>query len=399
METPAGKTRVCFLYTNIGRGHPFYLDGIIEALIRKGRIGLVRSEQNVFEITRGLGRLSWSTARWLYRAGSSGGAAGRIYARLRRSGDYNRSSAMLRLLGKQIRTHYDEQQPIIVAHPSLVGILRNRPNLFYQHGELVVPSEARVGGADTVFVPTRDAAAAFVEAGYHEDQVFVSGLCVEPALVRQAADVYARRLARLADHESLTGAFFSSGAEPKPHVARLIEASVSTIHEGHRVIVFARQGGRLESQLIQAFRRHAIAFERLDVSQMVQDSSPRALLVVYRTRREENSLTAKFFPRFDFLIAPPHERVNWAVGLGLPMFAVGPAIGPFAPLNAELLEQSGAGQVLSTIASAHNLARTIRQFRHKGRMTEMARAGWGHSSIDGFARIADFLNARFSSGE
>ena len=61
--------RINFLYTNIGRGHPFYLDGIIECL-PPGRVGDVT---DVFGETAGLARGLWAGARIIYRSVGGGG--------------------------------------------------------------------------------------------------------------------------------------------------------------------------------------------------------------------------------------------------------------------------------------------------------------------------------------
>ena len=34
--------KLTFIYTDIGRGHPFYLDGLMEALIKRKELGLVK---------------------------------------------------------------------------------------------------------------------------------------------------------------------------------------------------------------------------------------------------------------------------------------------------------------------------------------------------------------------
>ena len=43
MNSHDNFSQIQFLYTNIGRGHPFYLDGINEILLRKGKISLIKS--------------------------------------------------------------------------------------------------------------------------------------------------------------------------------------------------------------------------------------------------------------------------------------------------------------------------------------------------------------------
>ncbi|MBU0984479.1 MAG: hypothetical protein KKA42_11450, partial [candidate division Zixibacteria bacterium] len=206
-DNPGGSViagKIHFLYTNIGRGHPFYLDGIAEALQEHGgRVG--RMDHDVFTVSSGPSRWGWLLARRAYRVGSSDGTAGRLYTRLRESADYNQSGLMMRIMGHSLRkTFLSDPRPLVVAHPSLVGMLRGHPALIYQHGELVVPDEAVVLGARTVLVPTEDAARPFGAAGYRADQVMVTGLCVELSLRRQAEDAYRVRLARMKDDRPLT---------------------------------------------------------------------------------------------------------------------------------------------------------------------------------------------------
>jgi len=89
-------------------------------------------------------------------------------------------------------------------------------------------------------------------------------------------------------------------------------------------------------------------------------------------------------------VAPPHERSNWALGLGLPLFMLGPDRGSFAPLNRTLLlEAEVAKPIESGSGSAFN--QLLSRCRQSGDLETMARAGWQHYPIDGFARIAEWL--------
>ncbi|MFQ5499888.1 MAG: hypothetical protein ACE5FH_09465, partial [Candidatus Zixiibacteriota bacterium] len=208
-----GRASLTFLYTNIGRGHPFYLDGVRDALNRSGRAGLVCRQHDVFELSRNLPQMAWKASRWLYRHGSSGGPVGKFYSTIRSGADYNRAGLPLHILGRSLRSNpLLDQGSLIVAHPILVAIFRNRKNLFYQHGEVITPPEAVVQGAQHIFVPTEEAAAPFLKSEYSEEQVTITGFCVEPALVAQAADAFNARCRRFSVGERLTGAYFSSGA-------------------------------------------------------------------------------------------------------------------------------------------------------------------------------------------
>lgn len=387
--------KLTFLYINIGRGHPFYLDGINDALIRQGRVGIVRSTEDTLEVSSGLSRQAWKLVHWLYRAGASPGLVNRLYGALRHANDYNRETAALSLLGHSLRRQFsDDDRPLVVSHPILVGLFRNRPHLYYQHGELVAPPESLVAGASQVLVPTDEVAGQFIGIGYDPASVYVSGLCIEPALARQATDAFELRKARIAVDQPLTAALYSSGAEPEMHIDALVKGAIALCRGRTRVIVFAEQGRRLATRLQRAWHRTDLPLVRISTADTIPTDLPKALLVEYRSRREETILTARLFPTYDFLLAPSHERSNWAVGLGLPMFILEPCIGPFAPLNRDLLLRNKVAFDLTSNELVIALAERVETLRHRGELTRMSENGWEKYRIDGFARIADLLYDR-----
>ncbi|HOP07073.1 MAG TPA: hypothetical protein PLF13_07270 [candidate division Zixibacteria bacterium] len=385
------------LYTEIGRGHPYYLDGIVDALIRSARVRLVRRQTNVFDLSHGLSRLAWKTARWLYRHSSPRNPIGLFYARLRKKANYNHGNWGLHFLARDIRSQFmAEESPLLVAHPVLVAALRGRRNLIYQHGEMSAPHESLVLGAERLIVPTKAVAQAFLEAGYDRERIHVSGLCIEPALVRQATESFELRRKRLEGRGVLTGAFYSSGAEPKVHVERLIEVAWSTVTAGHRVLVFARTGGLLAAQTIQRFGRIGADFLVVTPETPIEGEIPRATLLLYQNRREEYALTARLFSWFDFVVAPAHERSNWGMGLGLPMVIIGPDIGSFAPLNRRLLLDRGVALEVGTRLKAESLGEKLRRLHKSSVLAAMAEAGWQRHDINGFSSIAEWLDQHYS---
>ena len=397
-ETHIQPPRIEFLYTDIGRGHPSYLDGIIEALVRRGEIGLVRGETDVFAVSSGLSKLAWRLARGLYHVGSSGGSGARLYNRLRSDADYNRPGVMLRLLGRSIaRTYMSRPWPLVVAHPILVAILKGKQQLLYQHGELATPSESLVRGASRVLAPTGETARAFVESGYAPKDVVVTGLCIEPSLVRQAEDAFESRLERLRSIEERTGAFFSSGAEPKSHVRMLTSAIESIVRSGGRAILFAQRGGRFQRAAVTHFERRKLRFSVLDDREPMATRPEVISVVTFASRRELAHRTAQLFPEFDYFVAPAHERSNWALGLGLPMFIVGPQIGSFAPLNREHLISAGVAKPLETINDARDLGTEVNGRHTIDSLVEMAQVGWGRHPVNGFEKIAEFLVAQYAT--
>ncbi len=328
----------------------------------------------------------------MYVLGASGGPAGSIYGSLRRRTDYNKPGILLKLLGRDIRRHHSGwRHPLVVSHPLLVGILKGRRGLLYQHGELVVPEEARVRGAETVFVPTEEVAATFRSSGYADSQVVVTGLCIEPGMVAQAQAAWELRSRRLEGREPLTGVFISSGAEPTEHVRRLTLAALSAVRSGGRIIALVRQDGRLERSLKDVFAAGSLDLVRLLPGDSVPTNPPAGVLALYDDREQENRQTVLLFPHFDYVVCPSHERSNWALGLGLPMFAVTPTIGSFAPLNLRLLIDSGVAQELGGRDECASFGVRLSGLAANGTLLNMAQAGWQRYDIHGFSTIATWL--------
>jgi hypothetical protein len=300
-------------------------------------------------------------------------------------------------MGANIRKEFfSTADAVVVAHPTLVGILKGKPGLVYQHGEVITPEEALVSGAETVIVPTEEAFRPFEQFGYEPESLFISGLCIEPALVSQANDAFHERLGRIQGDESLTGAFFSSGAEPRPHLEKLTAAAVSVAKAGHRVIIFARRDGNFAGAATNAIQAERIELSTITSRDQIPGELPPALIILSSSRREESIFTAKLFPWFDYSVAPPHERSNWALGLGLPIFSPEPCIGPFAPLNRDFLLSHGVVQMLGSIEEARGFAELLSASRSEGRLSQMAQAGWGRFGISGFDKIAEFLARKFA---
>jgi hypothetical protein len=279
------------------------------------------------------------------------------------------------VMARDIRRRYlSHEHPLLVAHPSLVGMLAGRPHLYYQHGELIAPPEAIVPGATGVFVPTSDVAEQFADAGYRRDQVVVSGLCIERALVDGAETSFETRLARYESDQPLTGLFISSGAEPQPHLEKLLAAAASVAETGGEAVILARSDGRLAR-----------------ACRLTGFSSTRVRLEVFADRREEENMSARWMPRADYLVGPSHERTNWALGLGLPIFVLMPTVGPFAPRNLHLILQQRVGRTIPSLDDARRFGSTLAGIRADGGLRAMASAGFGKVDLRGFDTIARYL--------
>jgi hypothetical protein len=371
---------------------------VIEALVRLGKISLVRRQVDVFDRCTGISLTGWKLARWLYTHGASSPIVGAAYRHIRERSDYNKPSLAMRLLGRSIVREFGQSDnPLLVSHPTLVGMLAGRPNLIYQHGELVAPRESVVRGASLVCVPTHEVAEPFVKAGYSREQLLITGLCIEPPIAKSASDAFVTRISRLKSDHGLCGAFFSSGAEPQAHIETITTAAISALGAGGKAIIFARHGGELERLIRAALKRSAVSHFCIDAGTAIPLEIPDALLVTYHDRREENNLTALLFHHFDYLVAPSHERVNWTLGLGLPMFALTPAIGPFAPLNLNLVLDAGVARTLERVKETAAFGGLLVDLQRSGKLAHMADHGWGIRDINGFTVIADYLASYYSA--
>ncbi len=368
-----------FLYVNIGRGHPFYLDGIRACLPAESA-----ETWDIADLPGLTAHAAWRLAAWLYERGSSLGGGTTWYDRIRRRADCRHNPLALRLLGRPARRAAARRSgPLVVSHPLLAAILRNYPDLVYQHGELVLPAESIINCQGHFIVPLAAQADELKRHGLADARILVSGLCIEPALAAKAETLADARLRRYRTDAPLTGALFSSGAEPAPHAALLARAAASAARAGGRTIVFARTGGRLARHMAAAGNSAA------------QDQSQTAILT-YQTHAELDNITAGRFHEFDYFIAPAHERANWALGLGLPMFILEPCIGSFAPLNRDLLLRRGAAGVIAGPAQAETFGQTLSQMRRGGALEAMALRNRGSFDINGFQTIADWLTQAVS---
>jgi hypothetical protein len=362
-----------FLGSEVGRGHPFYGDGVRRALAAAGRDDLVGREADVFSVSRGTSRLAWRAVRAAYRIAGRGGGIAAVYHRMRGRVDYDVDSRLLRSLGRDLRRWAGDEGLVVVDHPAVAGALGGRRGVWYVHGEMVAPPESVVRRASGVLVPTDEVAGEFVRGGVPADRVRVTGICVENELVPGAGAAAAARRERLAGGGPLTLAFFSSGAEPPPHVATLAAAAEAGRGAGHDVRLFARRGGRL-ARAARGLLRGA------------PDATRAASIVEWESRTELDRLTAERLPAVDVVVSPPHERSNWAVALGIPFLLVGPDIGPFAPLNRRLLLRRGVAVELHSPEAAARLPETLAELTARGLLVRMAENGIG-PPIDGF-RVA-----------
>jgi len=377
--------RIDFLYTDIGRGHPFYLDGIVESLPHALRGDIT----SVFTATRGIPHGLWRAAKAAYRLGSSAGGENSPYSRLRKSSSFDAPGPLLRYAGRPLLHRFAERTgPLVVAHPILTALLRSHPHLIYQHGEIVVPPECLVKGQHITFVPTEEAADVFrTSATTDAHKIIVTGLCIEPSLADMGAKMVDQRQQRFANAAALTGGFFSSGAEPSRHVTKLVTAAMSAVLRGGSAVVVAKQSGSFARRTTHVFETRGLTLST-DSSQIPIAG---ALLCTYCNRAELDALTREHVPSLDYFVSPAHERTNWAVGLGLPMFIVDPSIGTFAPLNRAHLIAHGVAEALTDTYQATTFGRRLESLWKTDMLAQRSKAGWGKYPIDGFKNIANWV--------
>jgi len=369
----------------IGRGHPGYLDSVLAELRTAGvAVSLVRA-----------GGPGWALARNAYRLGAQGGVPSTLYRRLR-SGK-RPSRLQLQLLDSGLRRRFAGcEDAVLVDHPLLAHLLAPVCRVAYLHAEIAAPAFCAVPEARHTFVPLDSTAARLEALGARREALCVTGLVVEPALVAAAETAFRARLARIgarrAQREalcptSLTVAFFTSGAYPRPHLEALQAAVGSVLAAGHQAVVFPGCDRKRFEQL--CLRLAEFGFVHLcSASRTIRQDAGECHLVVPRTRPAETACTALNFDRLDVMVAAAHERTNWAVGLGLPMFALLPHIGPFAPENFAFAREQGVCLPLDDPAG---LGPQLTDLLCSGRLLEMSRAGWGRHSIAGADAVARFL--------
>ena len=357
--------------SDIGRGHPSYLDSVLKVLTRHtDRYRVV----HLADLLTDREQRAWRLARTLYRLGGRGGTITALYNRLR-SGTGPASEWQLHLLGRHLRHRFAHfTGTCLVDHPLVASILAPICRVAYLHGEIAAPASSAVPGAWRTLVPLETTAARIRAWGVSSETLTVTGLVIEPELVPMAEPAFESRLMRCGSSEPLTVALFTSGAYPHPHVEQLARATASLRAAGHRPLVFAGSDRTRAGRLRRALREQGLDADAART---------------FPTRAAESAATAAALPRLDAFVAAAHERTGWAVGLGLPMFILGPDIGPFAPLNREFALGRAAAEPLADPAA---LGSRLTRLRRDGRLAALARAGFGLLPIDGAAVAARSLD-------
>ncbi|MGB2805465.1 MAG: hypothetical protein WBD64_11295 [Candidatus Zixiibacteriota bacterium] len=370
------------LYSDIGRGHPSYLDSLVY-LLKDKHPGLVC--RNVFQESKGLSLLSWRFVSWLYSISGKGGLHTRFYDFIRkRSQKGARDSLMTRILGRDLKRAYENFPGIcLVDHPILAKSLADVCRVWYVHGEIAAPAECAVRGVEKILVPLEETKNELIARGAQEEAVLVCGLMIEPALVETTEEAFQQRLKRIESDRLLTIGFFTSGAYPKEHMEKIIAGAGSVIENEMRAIIFCGTS------------RHKLGWVKNKLKDLqaktVEDTeeSPRAdaefdlMLITRKTRQEDTRRAVELIPGLDAFVAASHERTNWAVGLGLPMFALFPLIGTFASQNFEFAQRQRVVHSVKSIGEARNLGGLLAELRQNGQLLQMAENGLGMHNVHG----------------
>lgn len=396
-KSASGKSApLIAIYTNIGRGHPNYLDSVLRALKRDypGQFDKIQVT-SVFKAAKGASLLAWKMVRFLYCLGSRGGVISALYSRLRSaSTGYSDKSLLFRLLARNLRRVFREYRGIcLVAHPIVAEMLKAQNRIFYLHGEIAVPRESAISGCESIYVPLPSTKEKMISFGVSESSLIETGLVLEFEIVDDLQATVLERVERIKSNEPLTIGFFVSGAYPRHHI-RLIIAGARACHlAGMRVRLFWGCNRQQVERLISLIERHVEDLVVDDGSGLPKLSEP-FVVVTGANREAETIRSLQYLPSLDLFCAAPHERVNWAVGAGLLIIMIVPPIGSFAPENLEYVADSNCGFELSHVDSFKVMPKLISEARLSGKLAQMAKSGFGRWSAKGAAKVASHLAAQ-----
>ncbi len=385
-------TIVC-LSTEIGRGHPSYLDSIFFALRENYGRKLRLEYWTIFQESRGPSLLAWKLVKSLYAVGGKGGPATKIYNLLRsHQSDIQKETIGLRILGRDLKKSFTNSTAIcVVAHPLVAKILVQVCRVLYIHGEIAAPGECAIRGVEKIFVPLSETRDKLVSAGADASRIIVTGLVIEPDLVEHSKEAFQIRLKRFKSNDSLTIGFFTSGAYPLAHMEKIIAGVKSVVKHNMKAIVFSGVNQKAFHWMRSKIEGLRI-LEDMEDESIVEDWDVR--LVARKNRQAETKRTVELLPKIDAFVAASHERTNWAVGLGTPLFVLFPLIGSFAPQNFEYAEKQGVVYPLVSMNEARILGELIHKFRKNGRLLKMAQHGFGVHKIDGARMTASHIFQR-----
>jgi hypothetical protein len=374
--------KIVALYTNIGRGHPSYLDSLLYVLKQKYP-DLVST--TVFDESKGLSLLGWKFVSWLYSISGKGGIHTRFYNFIRkRSQGGSQDSLFLKILRRDLRRSFLGFEGVcLVEHPIVAKALADVCRVWYVHGEIAAPAECAVKGVEKILVPLEETKEKLVSLGADEESVLVCGLMIEPGLVDSAEEAFRRRTERIRSDKPLTVGFFTSGAYPKEHMEKIMLCVRSVLQSKMKAVVFCGTNPdkyRWVQAQLKDVKARVVEDKKEDLHQNDQFD---LRLVTRATRQEDTQRAVELIPGLDVFVAASHERTNYAVGLGLPMFVLLPLIGTFASHNFEFAQRLGVVRSLDSSLKGREFGRTLFDMRQNDGLSRMAERGFRLHDISG----------------
>jgi hypothetical protein len=362
--------KILAINAEIGLGHPNYLDYVLQVIKQMHpRVEIVT--RDVLNEEKGLKKMFWQASKGIYSLGAKGGLITDLYNKFRSASKTPRIS-VCSITSKD----YDK---ILVAHPILATSF---DCAWYIHGEIAAPKECVLENVKKIVVPIDYTAKRLIAQGVKPEQILVSGLIIALDLLAGAKENYQKRVARIKSDKPLTIGFFISGAYPPAHIKKVIEGIISASKENQRIIVFLGTNADKAKDFLRT----------LDNKKKRENKSESAILFVQgRTRSDYQKRVNKLLPLLDVFVAPSHEHTNWAVGLGLPMFALFPMIGSYAAENYRFAYEQGVSYPIQTIIDAQSLDKIIFQLRDSGELIKMGERGFDKFPIDGAIKTAQVL--------
>jgi hypothetical protein len=392
----SNSQEIIAIYTNIGRGHPSYLDSLLLVLQKRCEN---LSLHTVFQKSKGLSFLSWRLVAGFYVFGGKGGISTKFYNWLRHSQtEVSGESTLIKVLGRDLRRAYRDFNGIcLVEHPLVARILANVCRTWYVHGEIAAPPECAIKGIEKIFVPLKETKNKLISFGADPKTIVVTGLMIEPGLVDSAEKSFQKRLERIKSNEPLTVGFFTSGAYPQEHMKKILWGAESVAEQKMRAIIFAGTNPKKFEWFKKKMKKWGLKISEdkpgtwtKDENSLI-DPTGNVMLVTRKTRQADTQRGVELLPKMDVFVAASHERTNWAVGLGLPMFVLFPLIGTFASLNFEFAQRQKVAYPLDSLEKAKNLGKIISELRENGQLSQMAQNGFGVHKIDGVQKAASRL--------
>lgn len=355
--------RITAINVEIGFGHPNYLDYVLEVLHRVTP-HIEIEYYDVISQAPCFSKWFWLLSKKLYSVGAKGGLYTQFYNKLRESNNVR----FLPRLGKCDM----KSDVILVSHSLLAQNLAGR--VWYIHGEIAAPKECAVCNVEKIIVPTDMTKQKLISYGVSSKKILVTGLLLSSDLVGNAKDNFEKRLVRIESNKPLTVGFFISGAYPKPHIDKVITGINSVTKENNRAIVFLgldyKKGKNFFNQLSR-------------IRDQEKNFRSSILFIQGKNRQDYQKRVNRLLPLLDIFVAPSHEHVNWALGLGIPMFALFPMIGSYSKENFEFMKKQGVALPILTITDAQNLSQTISELRDKKTLIQMAKNGFEKLPING----------------